>query len=177
MLALPRRQVQLPPLDRLNCPGVGSARELVEGQSSDKQLSFFVDMLSLLEKHEIVPLVVLDGGCLAAKELCDGLRREARSRYRLLAHEAYEAGDLAGSEILFKRAMSVTPRMVAELLAELRRLKVDFLVAPYEADAQLAHLSREAVIDLVISEDSDTIVYGCKQVVRLAPLVRLTAAS
>jgi len=38
------------------------------------------------------------------------------------------------------------------------------MVAPYEADAQLAFLSRMDIVDLVISEDSDTIVYGCKSV-------------
>ena len=37
-------------------------------------------------------------------------------------------------------------------------------MAPYEADAQLAYLARTGVVDLVISEDSDTIPYGCQQV-------------
>lgn len=37
-------------------------------------------------------------------------------------------------------------------------------MAPYEADAQLAFLSRENIVDAVISEDSDLIPYGCKKV-------------
>lgn len=38
------------------------------------------------------------------------------------------------------------------------------MVAPFEADAQLAFLSLEGFADVVISEDSDLLVFGCKQV-------------
>lgn len=38
------------------------------------------------------------------------------------------------------------------------------MVAPYEADAQLAHLSRTGAVDAVITEDSDCLPYGCKKV-------------
>jgi exonuclease-1 len=41
---------------------------------------------------------------------------------------------------------------------------VRYLVAPYEADAQLAYLSMKGAVDVVISEDSDTIPYGCRRV-------------
>jgi len=37
-------------------------------------------------------------------------------------------------------------------------------VAPYEADAQLAYLQKEGLVDLVITEDSDMLVFGCKRV-------------
>lgn len=41
---------------------------------------------------------------------------------------------------------------------------INYVVAPYEADAQLAYLSMKGVVDVVISEDSDTIPYGCRRV-------------
>lgn len=37
-------------------------------------------------------------------------------------------------------------------------------MAPYEADAQLAFLEREGLIDAIITEDSDLLVFGCKTV-------------
>lgn len=50
----------------------------------------------------------------------------------------------------------------------LRSENIDFVVAPYEADAQLAYLSSLDVekdgIVAVITEDSDLITYGCKAV-------------
>ena len=145
--------------------GVSCARDLVEGRSTEKHLDFFLEMLDELEKHKIVPLVVIDGASLVAKENCDAQRKENRNRYRILAEEACEAGDVAAADTFFRRALSVTPKMVSRLLKELRRRKVDFMVAPYEADAQLAFLSVQGVVDLVISEDSDAIVYGCRRVV------------
>ena len=54
--------------------------------------------------------------------------------------------------------------MAAQLIAVLKELRpsVTCLVAPYEADAQLAYLSSHALVDVVISEDSDNIPYGTK---------------
>ncbi len=49
-------------------------------------------------------------------------------------------------------------------LQECRKLGVECIVAPYEADAQLAFLSKEGIIDLVISEDSDLLVFGSHRV-------------
>ena len=47
---------------------------------------------------------------------------------------------------------------------ECRRIGVECIVAPYEADAQLAYLEKEGIVDLVITEDSDLLVFGCKRV-------------
>lgn len=47
----------------------------------------------------------------------------------------------------------------------LRRAGVKLIVAPYEADAQLAYLSRSGAVDVVITEDSDCLPYGCKKVI------------
>ncbi|CAG9461198.1 unnamed protein product [Pedinophyceae sp. YPF-701] len=44
---------------------------------------------------------------------------------------------------------------------ELRRLGVEFIIAPYEADAQMAYLAREGLVDAVLTEDSDLLAYGC----------------
>ena len=47
---------------------------------------------------------------------------------------------------------------------ECRKLDVQCIVAPYEADAQLAYLSKEGLVDVVITEDSDLLVFGAKRV-------------
>lgn len=41
---------------------------------------------------------------------------------------------------------------------------VDCVVAPYEADAQLAYLTKSGLAQAVITEDSDLLAYGCKKV-------------
>lgn len=50
------------------------------------------------------------------------------------------------------------------VMQECRRIGVECIVAPYEADAQLAYLEKEGIVDLVITEDSDLLVFGCKRV-------------
>ena len=38
---------------------------------------------------------------------------------------------------------------------------VGFLVAPYEADAQMAYLARRGDVGAVVTEDSDLLAYAC----------------
>ena len=42
---------------------------------------------------------------------------------------------------------------------------VDVLVAPYEADAQLAYMNKINLAQLIITEDSDLILFGCEKVI------------
>jgi exonuclease 1 len=44
---------------------------------------------------------------------------------------------------------------------------IDFIVAPYEADCQIAKYKRLGLIDTAISEDSDLITYGVNMIYKL----------
>lgn len=44
---------------------------------------------------------------------------------------------------------------------------VEFIVAPYEADCQIAKLKRLGMVDAVISEDSDLIAFGVNVILKL----------
>ncbi len=52
----------------------------------------------------------------------------------------------------FQRCVDVTPEMALEVIRACQMRNVDCLVAPYESDAQLAHLCNQGLADLVISE-------------------------
>eukprot|EP00919_Chromeraceae_sp_WS-2016_P081256 GHVR01191957.1.p1 GENE.GHVR01191957.1~~GHVR01191957.1.p1 ORF type:complete len:226 (+),score=52.66 GHVR01191957.1:424-1101(+) len=54
--------------------------------------------------------------------------------------------------------------MVLTLIQELKKHKLDVIVAPYEADAQLAYLSMSGIISACVSEDSDLLPFGCSLV-------------
>jgi 5'-3' exonuclease len=49
-------------------------------------------------------------------------------------------------------------------LQALKAAHVPFLVAPYEADAQMAYMARTGIAELVITEDSDLLAYGAPEV-------------
>ena len=77
-------------------------------------------LVYLLRTQGVDVLVVFDGAPLPMKGRTDAKRRELRE------------GD--------ETASVVTPQMSRSAIAKLRELGVPFVVAPYEADPQLAHL-------------------------------------
>ena len=50
------------------------------------------------------------------------------------------------------------------LIPWLTSYRPQYLVAPYEADPQLAYLERHGIVDGIITEDSDLLVFGCQNV-------------
>ncbi len=87
--------------------------------------------------------------------------RKARTQE---AHRLYKEGRLAEADAIFQTCCEVTPDMAGGLMQALRRCNIDFVVAPYEADAQLAFLGCSGQVDAVITEDSDLLVFGAPEV-------------
>ncbi|KAJ8443284.1 hypothetical protein Cgig2_010179 [Carnegiea gigantea] len=101
-------------------------------------------------------------------EYCKCLFRRRKAN-KEMAMQKLKEGNVNAATELFQRAISITPSMAHELIKILRSENVEFLVAPYEADAQLAYLSslgeEEGGIVAVISEDSDLLAYGCPAII------------
>lgn len=73
-------------------------------------------------------------------------------------------GDEAAARDCYQKAVDISPEMAHELIKVLRQQNIQYIVAPYEADAQLAFLSIYKFVDCVITEDSDLLAYGCPKV-------------
>jgi exonuclease-1 len=73
-------------------------------------------------------------------------------------------GDMQGANKKYTEAIEITTDMIQKLLVELKCLRIDYIVAPYEADAQLAYLFKIRQIDLVVTEDSDLLLFGASKV-------------
>ena len=71
---------------------------------------------------------------------------------------------MQGANKKYVEAIEITSDMVNQLLIELKCLKIDYIVAPYEADAQLAYLFKLGKVDLVVTEDSDLLLFGAQRV-------------
>lgn len=61
----------------------------------------------------------------------------------------------------FRQAVDVGPVMAFRVVHALRRMNVESVVAPYEADAQMAFLVAAGGAKVVVTEDADLILYGC----------------
>lgn len=59
----------------------------------------------------------------------------------------------------------------------MRSESVPYVVAPYEADAQLAYLEKVGIADGILTEDSDLLVFGCQTVLLKLDTVAATVIS
>ena len=61
------------------------------------------------------------------------------------------------------QAVDITPTMAEAFMKVLRENAIEFIVAPYEADAQLTWLFLNKRASLIITEDSDLLAYGVQK--------------
>jgi exonuclease-1 len=54
--------------------------------------------------------------------------------------------------------------MVRKIIYYLNIYKIEYIISPHESDAQLSYLDKINYIDYIITEDSDLIAYGCKNI-------------
>ncbi|KAJ3026352.1 UNVERIFIED_CONTAM: Rad2 nuclease [Siphonaria sp. JEL0065] len=109
-------------------------------------------------------------------------RRTRRKDAREKAHEELAKGNAAKATEMFQQCVDITPNMAWELMKViggvpyenqlcfvdernqvLRKQGIEFIVAPYEADAQLVYLEKIKKVDAVLTEDSDLLVFGCQR--------------
>lgn len=120
--------------------------------------------IRMLQHHGVVPYVVFDGDHLPSKASTERDRESRRAASRAKAEELSAQGNEAAAFEHYAKCVEITPEMAFQLIKALKAQGVDYVVAPYEADAQLAYLERSGIIDATVTEDSDLLVFGCKRV-------------
>ena len=65
-----------------------------------------------------------------------------------------------------KYAEGLPEKLVCDIIDFLIHMGQEVIVAPYEADPQLAALWLDGEVDWVISEDSDLLAFGCLKLIR-----------
>lgn len=118
-------------------------------------------MLKLVQSYNIRPICVFDGLHLKAKAATEKTRQDNKKANKELALQMAEKGQEEDARKYFARSLVLRSKMIDLLVDVLRALNIEVIVAPYEADAQIAYLVKEGIADFAISEDSDLITYGC----------------
>lgn len=140
------------------------AADLCMNVPTTKYVKYFMNRVQELLAAGVVPVLVFDGGKLPAKLAEEESREKKRAHSLAIASNLMREGNRAAAADHFAKAVDITPQLAHAVQAAASLLGVEIIVAPYEADAQLAFLSRTAYVDAVISEDSDLLVYGCPEV-------------
>lgn len=130
---------------------------------SGRHIDFVLNRVRMLLFFGVTPYLVFDGDNLPSKSGTETDRFQKREDSKKLALELHNKGRTAEAQQEFQKAVDVTPYMARQLIEELKRMKVQYVVAPYEADAQLVYLERQGIINGILSEDSDLLVFGAKR--------------
>ncbi|GAC95247.1 hypothetical protein PHSY_002822 [Pseudozyma hubeiensis SY62] len=142
----------------------GCAREIVLGDPTPRYIAHALSRIRMLQHFGVKPYLVFDGDKLPAKKGTEDDREQRRSDNLQRAKELEQEGKSQQARDVYGKCVDITPEMAFQLIKVLKEENIPYVVAPYEADAQLAYLEAQGIIDGVVTEDSDLLVFGCKTV-------------
>ncbi|KAM7207981.1 hypothetical protein V8F20_001775 [Naviculisporaceae sp. PSN 640] len=144
---------------------ISCALELAQGKPTRKYIDFCMHRVRMFKHFGVTPYLVFDGGYLPSKASTESSRESRREASKKAGEEFLRAGKPARAYQEFQKAIDVTPEMARMLIEELKKNSIPYVVAPYEADAQLVYLERQGLISGIVSEDSDLLVFGAKRLI------------
>ena len=127
-------------------------------------MQFVLDRVKMLQHYKVTPIMVFDGANLPSKAGTEHDRHSSRAENKAKGMQALRSDNRSAAVEYFQKAVDVTPLMAHKCIKALRKMGVECIVAPYEADAQIARLARSGAVGLVICEDSDMLAFGCPRV-------------
>lgn len=128
-------------------------------------LGIFNRTTNLLE-HGVKPVFVFDGGYPDLKAGEVQARREQKQNAQQKFEEARKREDVAAMERWGQQSTRITSQIQSETERVLDLLNVPYIVAPSEADPQVAKMVSDGPADYAATEDFDTIVHGADAIVR-----------
>ncbi|XP_047377063.1 exonuclease 1 isoform X3 [Sciurus carolinensis] len=144
---------------------IACAEKLAKGEPTDRYVGFCMKFVNMLLSHGVTPILVFDGCTLPSKKEVERSRRERRQANLLKGKQLLREGRVSEARDCFTRSINITHVMAHKVIKAARSQGVDCLVAPYEADAQLAYLNKAGIVQAIITEDSDLLAFGCKKVI------------
>ncbi|SOV75200.1 exonuclease I, putative [Plasmodium sp. gorilla clade G3] len=147
---------------------ISCAYDIVTDQYNDSYLSFIEKMLVPIYNHNIKVVFVFDGEELPEKKKENMIRKNRREKAKMELQEIIsKVKNPRTNEMVLKKciqAISVSKEIIDSVKDFCKKKNIDYIISPYEADAQLSYLCRMGFISCAISEDSDLLVYGCPRV-------------
>ncbi|KAM9323845.1 exonuclease 1 [Gastrophryne carolinensis] len=141
------------------------ADKLAKGEPTDQYVAYCMKFVHMLLSHAVKPILVFDGCTLPSKKEVEKARREKRKANLQKGKQLLREGKLSEARDCFSRAVNITSEMAHNVIKAARSEGVDCIVAPYEADSQLAYLTKNGFAQAIITEDSDLLAFGCKKVI------------
>ncbi|KAG9691147.1 PIN domain-like protein, partial [Aureobasidium melanogenum] len=139
---------------------IACAIDLAQGNPTRKWLDFVMHRVRMLQHFNVTPYLVFDGDYLPSKSGTEKERAARRRESKVKGLEYLRLGKPSQAQAELQKSIDVTPEMARQLIDELRKLNLPYIVAPYEADSQMVYLERCGLVHGIVSEDSDLLVFG-----------------
>ncbi|KAK7318873.1 hypothetical protein RJT34_03580 [Clitoria ternatea] len=139
--------------------------DLCKGIPTTRHIEYCMHRVNLLRHFGVKPILVFDGGLLPMKSEQENKRARIRKENFARAVEHESDGNSAAAFECYQKAVDISPLVARELIQVLKQENVQYIVAPYEADAQMTFLAISGQVDAVITEDSDLIPFGCPRII------------
>ena len=127
-----------------------------------RYVDYAMHRIKMLRHYGVEPYVVFDGDYLPSKLHTEVSRASKRAEHLSAGMRFHAQNQNAKATEQFQKCIDITPEMAYRFILALRKEGIAYVVAPYEADAQLAYLEKQGVIQAIVTEDSDLLVFGCK---------------
>ena len=136
-------------------------RRFVLDNDPSNVVNAFLDRAGHWRMKGVTFVFVFDGKDMPAKAATNEARRAARiaARERLRS----EGVSTEESRKEMAKAVSIDQDVVSKVIDGLRDSGFAYMVAPFEADGQLAHLCMGGLVDAVWTVDTDLVVLGCPE--------------
>uniref|UniRef100_A0AAV1U6T6 Exonuclease 1 n=1 Tax=Peronospora matthiolae TaxID=2874970 RepID=A0AAV1U6T6_9STRA len=162
----------------------GCAFELSTGKETEAYVHYMLRKVHMMRSYGVAEVIlVFDGQRLPLKSLTHEKRKRYKEENRRRALEAMaDSKKLQGTDRsdkvnkayqLFQRSVSITPQIISTVMNALRAARIPFVVAPFEADAQMVWLCKNGFAAGIVTEDSDVVVYCLTADVSCPVLVKL----
>lgn len=141
------------------------AIELCEGIPTRKYITSVLKKVDMLRHFGVEPYLVFDGADLPTKGETVKERMLKREEAKIKAEKFTSMGNRTAAWKEYMKAAAVTSEMAKSIMVELDARGVRYVVAPYEADPQMVYLEKIGLVDGILSEDSDLLIFGCNTLV------------
>ena len=140
------------------------SEQIFHNPHSKRYLKYLNKRVDQLLRFNITPIIVFDGDKLQMKRMEEEERQKRRNEVTMESLKLIRKGKEKEAQTKRLEGIDINPQMAYEFIKLLKQKGVEYYVAPYEADIQLAYLDKINYVDCILTEDSDLLALGCKKV-------------
>ena len=149
--------------------GMGKTTTKIKGRNGkiyEKDIThiyiMFIRLYGLLDKG-IKPIFVFDYSYPKMKEQCLVDRRKEKAWYK---KKYLLTKDEKTKKKYYSFCSTITRKEYQDIIDLIKMFGIPYIFAHEEADSQCAYMSKKRMVDYVISDDADLLMFGCKNIVK-----------